>query len=363
MQFIDLKQQYELYKPEIQAELNAVLDSGRYILGPVVTELEEELAAYAEVRHAIACSSGTDALMLALMALELQPGDEVIVPDFTFFATAEIVSLLGARPVFVDIRTDTYNLDPARVEKSVGPRTRGILTVSLYGQCADFDALGEIARRRGLFLIEDAAQSFGATQKGRKSCSLTDVATTSFYPAKPLGAYGDGGAVFTTSDDLAERIRSLLNHGQVSSYRHRYVGINGRLDSLQAAVLKVKLRHFDDELARRQQAANWYTGELARAVVTPTILPENTCSWAQYTVRHPERERIQEHLKSQGVPTAVHYPLPVHQQEAYAGLGFSDQDLRNAAAASREVFSLPMHPFLTREEVGYVAAAIREAVE
>jgi len=363
MQFIDLKQQYELYKPEILAAINSVLDSGRYILGPAVTELESELAAYTGVKHAVACSSGTDGILLALMALELKPGDEVIVPDFTFFATAEIVSLLGARPVFVDIRPDTYNLDPERVEEAIGRRTRGIIAVSLYGQCADFEALGEITRRRGLFLIEDGAQSFGATQNGRKSCSLTEVATTSFYPAKPLGAYGDGGAVFTTSDALAERIRNLLNHGQVASYRHRYVGINGRLDSLQAAVLKVKLRHFDDELAHRQQAAGWYDEELAGAVATPTILPGNTCSWAQYTVRHPGRERIQEHLKDKGIPTAVHYPLPVHQQDVYAAAGHADGDLAYASAASREVFSLPMHPFLTREEVRSVAAAIREAVK
>ena len=363
MQFIDLKQQYELYKPEILAEINAVLDSGRYILGPAVTELESELAAYTGVKHAIACSSGTDAIMLALMALELRPGDEVIVPDFTFFATAETVSLLGGRPVFVDIRPDTYNLDPARVEKSRGPRTRGIMAVSLYGQCADFGALADIARRRGLFLIEDGAQSFGATQNGRRSCSLTGVATTSFYPAKPLGAYGDGGAVFTTDDALAERIRSLLNHGQVASYRHRYVGINGRLDSLQAAVLKVKLRHFDEELARRQQVARWYDEELAGVVATPAILPRNNCSWAQYTVRHPDRDRIQEHLKSRGIPTAVHYPLPVHRQEAYADLGYPDRELENATAASREVFSLPMHPFLTRDQVQMVTAAIREAAK
>jgi UDP-2-acetamido-2-deoxy-ribo-hexuluronate aminotransferase len=363
MQFIDLKQQYERYKPEILAELNAVLDSGRYILGPAVTELENELSAYTGVKHAIACSSGTDAIMLALMALELSPGDEVIIPDFTFFATAEIVSLLGGRPVFVDIRPDTFNLDSTRVDKAVGPRTRGIMAVSLYGQCADFGELADIARRKNLFLIEDGAQSFGATQDGRKSCSLTEVATTSFYPAKPLGAYGDGGAVFTTDDALAQRIRSLLNHGQVASYRHRYVGINGRLDSLQAAVLKVKLRHFDEELARRQQAAAWYDEELAGVVTTPTILPGNTCSWAQYTVRHPGRERILEHLKNRGIPTAVHYPLPVHRQEAYADLGHADGELENATVASREVFSLPMHPFLTHDEVRSVTAAIREVIE
>lgn len=362
MQFIDLKKQYELYKTEINTEIETVLESGQFILGPVVSELEADLARYTGAAQAIACSSGTDAIQLALMSLELKVADEVIVPDFTFFATAEIVSLLGGVPVFADIEADTYNVDPQKVEELIGPKTRGIIAVSLYGQCADFDALGDIARRHDLFLIEDAAQSFGATYCGKKSCSLTEIATTSFYPAKPLGAYGDGGAVFTSSNELAGRMRSLLNHGQVASYRHRYIGINGRLDSLQAAVLRVKLRHFDEELERRQQVAEWYTTELADIVTTPTIRAENTSTWAQYTVRHQYRERVIDHLKRKGIPTAIHYPVPVHQQEAYAALGVDDAQLANSVAASREVFSLPMHPFLTREEVGQVAAAVREAV-
>ena len=358
MQFIDLQKQYALYREEIRKEIDQVLDSGRYIQGPAVAQLEKDLAAFAGVKHAIGCSSGTDAILLALMALELKPGDEVIVPDFTFFATAETVSLLGGVPVFADVCADTLNLDPVSVEARIGPKTKGIIAVSLYGQCADFDELAGIARRHGLFLIEDGAQSFGGTYKGRRSCALCELATTSFYPAKPLGAYGDAGAVFTPDDALAEKIRFLLNHGQNASYRHRYVGLNGRLDSMQAAVLLVKLRHFPRELEMRQKAAGWYDQDLAGVVQTPVIREGNVSSWAQYTVRSPRRAAIIDHLKSKGIPTAIHYPMPVHRQEVY-GIA-SDRGLGVSVQASEQVFSLPMHPFLTRDEVGAVAGAIRE---
>lgn len=363
MQFIDLNKQYNLYKEEIRQEMDAVLESSRFILGPSVSELENDLASCCGVKHAIGCSSGTDAILLALMALELNPGDEVIVPDFTFFATAEMVSFLGGIPVFVDIRPDTYNIDPQKVVKKIGNKTRGIIAVSLYGQCADFDKLAEIAARCNLFLVEDAAQSFGATYKGRKSCALTEIATTSFYPAKPLGAYGDGGAVFTNADELAQTMRFMLNHGQESGYQHRYIGINGRLDSLQAAVLKVKLRHFEEELQMRQQVACWYDEQLGDLVTRPQIQDHNRSSWAQYTVRHVEREKIIRHLKNNGIPTAIHYPKPIHQQKAYAELGIDDEEYPNSISASREVFSLPMHPFLTQAEIQSVAAMIREAVQ
>jgi UDP-2-acetamido-2-deoxy-ribo-hexuluronate aminotransferase len=362
MNFIDLQRQYQLYKQEIAAEIDKVLDTSRYILGPAVTELETALAGYLGVKHAIGCASGTDALLLSLMALELKPGDEVIVPDFTFFATAEMVSLLGGRPVFADVLPDTLNLDPRQVEAKIGPRTRGVIAVSLYGQCADFDELLSITRRRKLFLVEDAAQSFGATYKGRKSGALCELATTSFYPAKPLGAYGDAGALFTDDDALAERLRVLLNHGQPVTYRHRLVGINGRLDSLQAAILKVKLRHFPEELERRQQVASWYDEELAGLVATPRIRERNRSSWAQYTVRSPRRTYLLEQLKQRGIPTAIHYPMPLHQQEVYAGMGVGDESMPESVRASGEVFSLPMHPFLTREELKAVGAAVREAL-
>ncbi len=361
MQFIDLQRQYQLHKREIAEEIDKVLDSSRYILGPAVTELEAALAGYLGVKHAIGCGSGTDALLLALLAMELKPGEEVIVPDFTFFATAEMVSLLGGVPVFADVLPDTLNLDPRQVEARITARTRGVIAVSLYGQCADFDELAAIARRRNLFLIEDAAQSFGATYQGRKSGTLCQLATTSFYPAKPLGAFGDAGALFTGDDALAERLRVLANHGQPVTYRHRLVGINGRLDSLQAAILKVKLRHFPEELERRQQVAAWYDEELAGLVSIPRVKKGNRCSWAQYTVRSPQRSRLIEQLKLRGVPTAIHYPMPLHQQEVYARMGIRDESLPESVKASKEVFSLPMHPYLTREEVKAVASALREA--
>ena len=360
MQFIDLKQQYSLYRDEIRAEMDRVLDAGQYIMGPVLGELEKEMAEFAGAPAAIGCASGTDALLLALMAMDLKAGDEVIVPDFTFFATAEVVSLLGGVPVFADVAEDTYNLDPSRVEGLVTKKTRGIIAVSLYGQCADFDELSAIAHRHGLFLIEDGAQSFGATYRGRRSCGLCEMATTSFYPAKPLGAYGDAGAVFTQDAALAEKVRMMLNHGQNASYRHRYIGINGRLDALQAAVLRVKLRHFPEELGKRQTVARWYDTALEGAVLTPRIRPGNTCSWAQYTVRSPHRAHLIESLKARGIPTAIHYPMPVHRQEAYAGT--PDRGFDISIRSSEEVFSLPMHPFLSRDEVNLVAAAIREAL-
>ena len=362
MQFIDLQRQYQSYKAEIQAEIDKVLDTSRYILGPAVTELEQAMAAYLGVRHAIGCASGTDALLLALMAMGIKPGDEVIVPDFTFFATAEMVSLLGAKPVFADVQPDTLNLDPRQVEAKITARTRGVIAVSLYGQCADFDELVEISRKHKLFLVEDAAQSFGATYQGRKSGALCELGTTSFYPAKPLGAYGDAGALFTSDDELAGRLRVLANHGQPVTYRHRLVGINGRLDSLQAAILKVKLRHFPEELERRQQVAEWYDRELQGLVATPQVKPGNRSSWAQYTVRSPKRTHLQEHLKQKGIPTAIHYPMPLHRQEVYSTLGLRDEDFPVSVKASQEVFSLPMHPYLTHEEVKLVGAAVREAL-
>jgi len=362
LQFIDLRKQYELYKDEIRQEVDAVFQSCRYILGPAVAELENDLAGYIGTECAIGCSSGTDAILLALMALEVKTGDEVIIPDFTFFATAEMVSLLGAVPVFVDIQPDTYNINPELIEARINGRTRGIIAVSLYGQCADFDELTEVAEKYNLFLIEDAAQSFGASYKGRNSCALTEIGTTSFYPAKPLGAYGDGGAIFTNDGELTQKIRFLLNHGQEGSYQHRYIGINGRLDSVQAAVLKVKLRHFDEEKEMRQRVAQWYNEELGELVGKPHIREGNSSSWAQYTVRYFERDRVIQHLKDLGIPTAIHYPKPIHQQEAYADLGLDDKDYPISVSASREVFSLPMHPFLTREEVQTVAAGIKEAL-
>ncbi|MBM3860821.1 MAG: DegT/DnrJ/EryC1/StrS family aminotransferase [Verrucomicrobia bacterium] len=354
MQFIDLKTQYQAYKAEIDAAMAEVVMSTQFIMGPAVHEFEKEMAAYIGVKHAIGCTSGTDALLLAMMALGVRPGDEVLVPDFTFFATAEMVSLLGAVPVFVDVDERTYNMDPSDLKRKITARSKGVIPVSLYGQCADCEEIP------GLWMIEDAAQSFGAMRGRNKSGTLTRVATTSFYPAKPLGCYGEGGAVFTNEDALASEIRCLLNQGQRQQYQHARIGINGRLDTLQAAVLRVKLRHLDAELAARQRVAERYTAKLEGAVVTPFIKPGNRSVWAQYTVRVANRDEVREHLKSKGIPTAVHYPVPLHRQEVFACLGVKDESCPVSSKVSGEVVSLPMHPFLTDDEVDQVASALRD---
>jgi UDP-2-acetamido-2-deoxy-ribo-hexuluronate aminotransferase len=373
MQFVDLKKQYQRYKDEIRAEMDRVLESAAFIRGPVVTELEEKLASYTGVEHAIGCASGTDALLIALMAKGVGPGDEVIVPDFTFIATAETVALLGAVPVFTDVDPVTCNIDPERIRENITQNTRGIIAVSLYGQCADLDTINSIAVDKGLWVIEDGAQSFGAEYKGKKSCSLTEIATTSFFPAKPLGCYGDGGAVFTDDDDLAEIMRMILNHGQEKRYRHAVVGINGRLDSLQAAVLLVKLRYFDEELKARQRAADRYTELLKDVIETPIVHEGRTSVWAQYTVRHSRRDEITAELKEREIPTAVHYPVPLHKQKAFAdaentprpsvGPG-TEAGLDGSCPVTEklcsEVFSLPMHPFLTEKEIGAVVGELRK---
>jgi UDP-2-acetamido-2-deoxy-ribo-hexuluronate aminotransferase len=360
MQFVDLKAQYRRLKPDMDARIAAVLDHGRFINGPEVKELEAKLAAYVGVRHCIACGNGTDALQLALMALEVGPGDEVIVPGFTFIATAETVALLGAKPVYADIDPVTYNLDPARLEAAVTPRTKAVMPVSLYGQPADFPAINAIAARHGLPVIEDAAQSFGATKNNRRSGALSTVATTSFFPSKPLGAYGDGGAIFTDDDALASAMRQFANHGQQRRYHHVRVGINSRLDTLQAAILLSKLAVFDQDLARRQRAAATYERLLAEAgVATPQLREGNTSAWAQYTIEVDARDRVIAALGERGVPTAVHYPVPLNRQPALAD---PDADLPAGDRAAERVLSLPMHPDLTDDEIAEVAAAVADAV-
>lgn len=362
MQFIDLKAQYNAYKAEIDHAIAVVVESAQFIQGPAVQELEKELAAYVGVKHAIGCASGTDALLLPMMAFGVRPGDEVLLPDFTFIATAEMVALLGATPVFVDVDEKTYNMDPADVERKITSRSKGVIPVSLYGQCADLDAINEIAVRHGLWVMEDAAQSFGALQNGRKSGSMTRVATTSFFPAKPLGCYGEGGAIFTNDDNLAGEIRCHLNHGQAQRYHHKRIGINGRLDTIQAAILRVKLRHFEEEVASRQRVADEYTSGLKDVAITPFIQPGNRSVWAQYTLRVPNRDQICEHLRSKGVPTAVHYPVPLHRQEVFRPLNVPDASCPVASKVSSEVFSLPMHPFLPKQDVDQIIEGIRESL-
>ncbi len=363
IEFIDLKTQQKRILPELERRMKAVLDHGKYIMGPEVRELEERLAGYVGAKHCIAVASGTDALLIALMALGIGAGDEVITTPFSFIATAETIVLLGAKPVFVDIDPKTYNIDPDRIESAITSRTRAILPVSLYGQCADIDAINAIAsnNRQPIPVIEDACQSFGATSRGRKSCALSTVGCTSFFPSKPLGCYGDGGACFTERDELAAAIRQIRVHGQDRRYHHPILGLNGRMDTLQAAVLLAKLEVFPEEIEARVRVASRY-GELLRDVVAvPHIEANNTSVHAQYTVQVDHRESVQEKLREKGIPTAVHYPVPLHLQPVFSGLNLPIGSFPVAESAAKRVLSLPMHPYLTEEELERVVAAIGDA--
>ena len=357
MEFIDLKSQYRRLKTEIDAGIQRVLDHGQYILGPEVAELEEKLAAYTGAKHCISVANGTDALQIAQMALGIGPGDEVITPGFTYIATAETVALLGAKPVYVDVDPRTYNLDPALLEASITPRTKAIVPVSLYGQCADFDAINAIAAKHGIPVIEDAAQSFGASYKGRKSCNLSTIACASFFPSKPLGCYGDGGAIFTNDDALATVIRQIARHGQDRRYHHIRVGVNSRLDTLQAAILLPKLAVLDEEMAQRQVVAALYKKLLGEVGIhtTPYVESHNISAWAQYTIRVQERGAVQEKLRQAGIPTAVHYPIPLNKQPAVADLVAK---LPVGDKVAQEVLSLPMGVDQTPEQTICVVDAL-----
>ena len=361
MEFIDLKTQYQHLKGAIDERIQRVLDHGRYIMGPEIAELEQRLAAYVGVEHCIGVSNGSEALMIAMMALDIGRDDEVITSPFTFIATAEMIALLGAKPVFVDIDPRTYNLDPALLEAAITPKTRAIIPVSLYGQCADFDTINAIAAKHGIPVIEDAAQSFGASYKGRMSCNLSTIACTSFFPSKPLGCYGDGGAIFTNDDELAKVIRQIARHGQDRRYHHIRVGVNSRLDTLQAAILLPKLEILAEEVQLRQQVAANYDHLFKEAGIdtTPYIEPHNVSAWAQYTVRVDGRDAVQEKLKAAGVPTAVHYPIPLNKQPAVAD---AQAKLPHGDAAAARVMSLPMHPYLSRDHQQIVLGALAQAM-
>lgn len=348
IEFIDLKAQQARLKDKIESGIQNVLTHGQYILGPEVSELEEKLAAYVGAKYCISCANGTDALQIVQMAFGIGPGDEVITPGFTYIATAETVAVLGAKPVYVDVNPKTYNLDIEKLEAAITPRTKAIIPVSLYGQCADFDAINAIAAKYNLPVIEDAAQSFGATYKGRKSCNLSTVACTSFFPSKPLGCYGDGGAIFTNDDELAKVIRQIARHGQDRRYHHVRVGMNSRLDTLQAAILLPKLEILNDEMQARQRVAETYTKLFNEAGVltTPFIETHNQSAWAQYTIQVENRADVQEKLKAHGIPTAVHYPIPLNKQPAVAD---ANAVLLVGDAIAERVMSLPMHPYLTIE--------------
>lgn len=356
MQFIDLAAQQARIKPQIDAAIARVLAHGQYILGPEVAELEERLSAYTGARHCISVANGTDAIQIALMALGVGPGDEVITPGFTYIATAEAAAVLGASPVYVDIDPRTYNLDPSLLEQAITPRTKAIIPVSLYGQCADYDAINAVAERYGVTVIEDAAQSFGATYKGRKSCNLTRIATTSFFPSKPLGCYGDGGAIFTSDDELAKVIRQISRHGQERRYYHVRVGVNSRLDTLQAAILLEKLKILDEELIFRRQIAAEYGRTLESSpAVAPELNDHCESAWAQYTIRIVDRDAVAAQLGRAGIPTAIHYPLPINLQPALVA---SQAKVPVGDMAAKEVLSLPMHPYMSLGDVENVSSAL-----
>ena len=363
MDFIDLKTQYRQLKPEIDRRIQAVLDHGAYIMGPEVAELEAQLAAYTGSKHCISVASGTDALLIAMMALGIKAGDEIITTPFTFIATGEMIALIGAVPVFVDIDARTYNMDPSKIEAAITPRTKAIMPVSLYGQCAEFDEINAIACKHGLPVIEDAAQSFGATYKGRKSCALSLIGCTSFFPSKPLGAYGDGGACFTNDDALAKLMREIRVHGQDRRYHHPVIGVNGRMDTIQCAVLLAKLPSFPDEVKARGVLGAQYTtlvNDHCPGARAPFIEDYNSSVYAQYTVQVENREAVQKKLQEAGIPTAVHYPVPLHLQPAFASLGLGAGSFPVSEAAAQRVMSLPMHPFLdaaTQERVVEALAA------
>ena len=371
MQFIDLAAQQARIKQKIDANIQKVLAHGQYILGPEVTELEEKLAAFTGAKHCITFANGTDALQIAQMAFGIGPGDEVITPGFTYIATAETVALLGAKPVYVDVCPKTYNLDPTKLEAAITPRTKAIIPVSLYGQCADFDAINAIANKYGIPVIEDAAQSFGATYKGKQSCNLSTVSCTSFFPSKPLGCYGDGGAIFTNDDELAKVLRQIARHGQDRRYHHIRVGVNSRLDTLQAAILLPKLEIFAEEVALRQQVAARYNELFAEhalvgrgfsptnSPVTPFVEAHNTSVYAQYTIQVDNREQVQAKLKEAGIPTAVHYPIPLNKQPAVAD---ATAQLPVGDAVAEKVMSLPMHPYMTEADQQKVVQFLVEAV-
>jgi len=367
MQFTDLKTQYTALKREIDAGIQRVLDHGQYIMGPEVKALEAALVAYTGAPHCVAVASGTEALLIALMAIGLQPGDEVITTPFTFAATAETIVLLGGVPVYVDIEPDTCNIDAGLIEARITPRTRAIMPVSLYGQVADMDAINAIAQRHGLVVIEDAAQSFGATYRGqggqgvaRKSCNLSRIACTSFFPSKPLGCYGDGGALFTSDPEIAQAAREIRVHGQSGRYHHTRVGVGGRMDTLQCAVLLAKLPRFDWEISRRLALGERY-GRLIQASGAPVQLlavrPDRDCVWAQYTVMVDNRPAVQAALQAAGIPTAVHYPKPLHHQPAYAAGCCPDCNPHSITAGQR-VLSLPMSADLSEADQDRVVAAL-----
>ena len=343
-------------KDEIENAILKVARNCNFIMGNEVQELEKSLENFTGAKYAVTCSNGTDALLLAMMALDINPGDEVITTPFTFIATAETIAFLGAIPVFVDIDEKTYNINPDLIEEKITSKTKAIIPVSLYGQPADIEKINQIARRYNLRVIIDGAQSFGSTFNGATDSAIADISTTSFFPAKPLGCYGDGGAVFTNDEEMADKMKSLRLHGQSKRYHHKYIGMGGRLDTIQAAVLNVKLKYYSKDLSLRQEVASKYTKALENKlnIILPSINEKVTSAWAQYSIRVKNRNEIQSRLKDVGIPTAVHYPMPLHLQECFSYLGYKKGDFPISEIVSQEIMSLPMNPYVTDEEVDYI---------
>jgi UDP-2-acetamido-2-deoxy-ribo-hexuluronate aminotransferase len=356
--FIDLKTQQDCIRPALESNIHRVLQHGQYIMGPEINQLEVRLAEYVGVKHCVTVSDGTNALLIAMMALGIRPGDEVITTPFTFIATGEMIALLGAIPVFVDIDLRTYNIDPSKIEAAITPQTKAIMPVSLYGQCADFDAINAIATKHRLPVIEDGAQSFGAIHRGRKSCGLSTIGSASFFPSKPLGCYGDGGALFTDDDTLAKSIREIRLHGQDRHYHHPRIGINGRMDTIQAAVLQAKMDIFPNEIEARRRIGSQYDKLLGGALVTPYIEPFNTSVYAQYTLLVDDRAAVQESLKKLGLPTAVHYPIPLNIQPVFEYLKKPEGSYPISEEIAKRVMSLPMSPYLTDAAINDIAKAV-----
>lgn len=368
MNFIDLAAQQRRIRGEIEKRVGKVLDSGKYINGPEVNEIEEKLADFVSVKYAAGCSSGTDALLMPLMAFGIGPGDAVFTSPFTFIATAEVIQLLGATPVFVDCEEDTYNIDVNKLKQAVETvkregklKLRGIIPVDIFGQCADYDEINAFAAEQNLFVLEDAAQSFGAEYKGCKACSLCDVAATSFFPAKPFGCYGDGGMVFTNDKDMYDKLLSIRVHGQGSDkYNNVRIGINGRLDTMQAAILLAKFGIFEEEIGLRQEVVKRYADGLSDKVKIPFVKEHNLSAWAQYSILHPERERLIAKLQEEGIPTAVYYPKPLHLQEAFTGLGYKQGDFPVSEEIAGRIFSIPMHPYLEANDQDRIIEVINK---
>jgi len=358
--FANLQLQYQTYKDKIDENIQAVLNNSNYILGEEVSLLEKELENFTSAKHAITCSSGTDALLLALMTIDIQPGDEVITTPFTWISTGEMIALLKAKPVFVDIEPDTYNIDANLIEKAITKKTKAIMPVSLYGQPADMDKIQAIADKHNLKVIIDGAQSFGSTYNGKMDSNLGDISTTSFFPSKPLGCYGDGGAVFTNNEEYANKIKLLRVHGQNKKYHHQYIGIGGRLDTLQAAILLAKLPHFSKELKDRQKVADQYTSGLSNILQTPVIKANRSSAWAQYTLRVKNRDNLQLKLKENSISTSIFYPISLHLQQCFQYLKYKQNDFPISEKASNEVISIPMNPFLTNEQIDYIVLKIQE---